>query len=306
MEPLVSIRKLERLLGIPRHALRELAENISRHYREIPINGSEDATPRILKVPDERLKLVQRRILRRLLNEFPLPAASHGGVPGKSPKTNAQPHCGKPVAIAMDIRKFFPSVSHREVVKMFKREFGCGRDNAWLLTRLTTIDGQLPQGAPTSTAIANLLLASTVDRPLEELAQNQGVTLTRFVDDFAISGTNAAALVNSGAKAVSRIGLRVHRGPRKLRIMPSSGPQWITGLNVNSKDGPSIPLAVRHRVRAAIFQLDSLPPDQIIKAIRSIEGRIRYVSQFNPGSGLRLTRQLNEKQQTHGRGFSSQ
>ena len=288
MKPIVSQNYLAHHLGIPVDQLCNLAESIENHYRERKVTDERKGKTRILKLPDKRLKFVQRRILRRILDLYILPDAAHGGVKGKSPKTNATAHCGKPLVVSMDIRNFFPSVSHKQVAKMFRCEFGCGRKTAWLLTRLTTIDGQLPQGAPTSTAVANIVLATTVDRRSENIASNHGVTVTRFVDDFAFSGASADSLINSTARAVSGVGLRVWRTQRKLKVMPAFQKQEITGLTVNSKEGPSVPKRKRDRIKTAIHELQRLPSADVQKAIQSIRGRLNHLEQHNNGSAKRL------------------
>ncbi len=292
MKPLLSARYVAHQIGVPLIELQQLARDTHIHYRQWSSIDEKKNKARNFKAPDKKLKAVQRRILRRLLNAYALPEGAHGGVKGKSPKTNASEHCGKPLVVTSDIRSFFPSVSHREVAKMFKREFGCGRYTTWLLTRLTTIDGQLPQGAPTSTAIANILLASTVDRPAELIASKRDVTVTRFVDDFAFSGVNADTLINSTARSASNVGLRTWRDRKKLKIMPASRRQEVTGLNVNSPDGPSVPCEKRERGRAAIHPLKKAAPGEIDKALVSIRGRVNHVRQFNKGSADRLESQL--------------
>ena len=288
MNSILSQNYLAHHLGIPLFQLRNLAEGIENHYRTREVTDEKKGKTRILKLPDERLKVVQRRILRSILDLYTLPDAAHGGVKGKSPKTNAAAHCGKPLVVSMDIRDFFPSVSHRQVAKMFQREFGCGRKTTWLLTRLTTIDGQLPQGVPTSTAIANIVLATNVDRRTEHIARERDLAVTRFVDDFAFSGTNADSLINSTARAVSEVGLRVWRTQKKLKIMPAWQRQEVTGLTVNSINGPGVPKRKRDRIKTAIHQLAQLPPAEAQKAIQSIRGRLNYLGQHNIGAAKRL------------------
>lgn len=288
MTSFVSQRYLAHHLEIPQVQLREIAQNIDKHYREWDATDHKKGKVRTLKVPDKKLKFVQRRILRRILDLYILPDVAHGGVREKSPKTNAAQHCGKSLVVSMDIRSFYPSVSHRHVARVFQREFGCGNDTTWLLTRLTTIDGQLPQGAPTSTAIANIVLATAVDRRSENIARERGVALTRFVDDFAFSGENAKTLINPTARAASGLGLRVWRAPKKLKIMPASQRQEVTGKTVNAPTGPSIPRYKRDRIRAAIHQLPHLPPAKTRKAIQSIRGRLAYLEQYNIGAAKRL------------------
>ena len=117
-------------------------------------------------------------------------------------------------------------------------------------------------------------------------------TVTRFVDDFAYSGENARSLINTTARASSTVGLRTWRSKRKLRIMPASSRQEVTGLTVNAATGPSVPREKRDRVRAAIHQLGQCPVELERRAIESIRGRVNHVSRYNAGSGARLARLL--------------
>jgi hypothetical protein len=226
------------------------------------------------------------------LTECQLPDNLHGGIKGRSPKTNAEQHLGKEVVVTLDVRDFFPSVKHSQVARMFKRELHCGNEVTWLLTRLTTIDGQLPQGAPTSTMVANLLLAGPVDSPTSDMAREMEVVNTRFVDDMAFSGARASELISHTAQAVSRVALRTWR-KRKLKITPRSQRQEVTGLTVNSTDGPSVSRKKRDKIRAAIFALRHIKDDEtFVGELRSVKGRINHVRDFNPGSAKRLQRQL--------------
>ena len=173
--------------------------------------------------------------------------------------------------------------------------FGTGRQTTWLLTRLTTIDEQLPQGAPTSTMIANLLLALPVDEPTNRRAAECAVNYSRFVDDIAFSGSKSAKLISPTAKEISRAGLRTWRSSRKLKITPHSQRQEVTGYTVNSRNGPSIARYKRDKIRAAIHGLKFIQrKDDLDKALRSIEGRINHVQEVNPGSARRMRRQLEK------------
>jgi hypothetical protein len=196
--------------------------------------------------------------------------------------------------VNVDVKHFFPSVQHKVVFGMF-RDLGFGRDVANLLTRLVTYRGYLPQGSPSSTAIANLLLKD-VDGVAERLAPYAGSKATRFVDDVAASGTRPAELIGPVARALSRSHLSIHRGlgksgKPKLKVVPNWARQEITGLVVNAPSGPTVPKWKRDRIRAQIQQLPCDPAKRA-KAVRSLHGKIQYVGQFNPGSAERLRRQL--------------
>jgi hypothetical protein len=149
----------------------------------------------------------------------------------------------------------------------------------------------LPQGAPTSTAIANALLHLPVDGPVNARARELDLAYTRYIDDLAASGRRPQEIINLIARQLSKLHLAISR-KAKLKIMPNSGPQEITGLLVNGTK-PSLSKKRRDRVRAAIHELHLMAEGpQRRKAKQSVLGRIRYVADYNAGSAVRLERQL--------------
>lgn len=296
MKSVLSLNDFAWRLGVPLVRLQEIANDVAPHYRLQVLKKGDKA--RHLYVPEPELKRVLRRIKKIILDSLPLEDAAHGGVRGKSPRTNAECHLAKRCLVTVDVKQFFPQVRHAVVYRMFRTEFGFGRDVARLITRLTTYRAQLPQGSPTSTGIANLLLTMPLDRPIGTAAHNRNVDYSRFVDDAAMSGDNPRPLINEVARQLSTRGLRIHRpntrNPQKskLRIMTGDGPQKVTGLNVNSRNGPSVPRAIRDNIRAAIHALPTLSRAETQKALSSIKGRIQHVERLNPGTGARLKRYL--------------
>ncbi len=300
---ILSINELAHLLGISTKRLRQITRDIKSHYRVWSEVDLKKQKSRCFRVPDDELMELQRRIVSNVLNRIPLPDSLHGGVKGRSPASNAAQHLSQPVVVNIDVRDYFPCVSHKRVHHMFRHEFSFGRDVSFLLARLTTFDGQLPQGAPTSTAIANHLLTQAVDEQLMKQASKYGVRYTRFVDDITLSGKAPQRLINEAGKLLSRRGLRIWRsgarsasGRLKLQIKRGNEAQQVTGLNVNSPRGPTVNKAYRDRVRAAIHQLGSLDIGERATAVRSIKGRIAYVRQFNRGVAARLSRSLDTSQ----------
>jgi RNA-directed DNA polymerase len=239
---------------------------------------------------------IQRRINNNILAGLGLPPCVYGGVPGGSPRKNAAQHENQLCVVNMDVKEFFPHVRHYMVYRMFKHELGFGRDVASFLTRLTTYRSYLPQGAPTSTTIANLLLAAAVDAPVSSEAARLGIRYSRFVDDIAISGKNPRQLINFVAKLLSRKRLQIHRFRRhtksKLKITGNGCAQQVTGLIVNAPHGLSVPGKRRDKIRTAIWVLRQASRQELSRAARSIHGKISYVAQFNRGSARRLTNYL--------------
>jgi RNA-directed DNA polymerase len=206
--------------------------------------------------------------------------------------------------INVDVKNFFPNVRHYMVYRMFRAEFGFGRDVSRVLTRLTTLHSELPQGDPTSTSIANLLLSAAVDAPVAMESSSLNAVTTRFVDDFTFSGVDPRGLINTTAQALSRRRLPIWRKkgrfqpkPKpRLKITPLSRRQEVTGLVVNSGQGPSVSRQRRDAVRAEIYQLKDISDEATrLKSLNSIRGKIAYIRSFNPGSAARLQRYLTTR-----------
>jgi RNA-directed DNA polymerase len=299
VKPIFSINDLAYRLGIPRDRLEAIAENTKAHYDQWPLRDKKNpAKVRQVRSPRGELKKIQKLLVKRVFSLLPLNASVHGGVRGRSAKTNAEVHLAQPCVITLDVKQYYDRVRHKIVYELLRKELGFGRDVARLLTRLTTFNDALPQGAPSSLCIANLLLTSPLDNPLSREAKKIGVKVTRFVDDIALSGAPSRQLINEVAKGLSRRRLPMYRKPRraeekcKLNIMPNSGPQEITGLLVNRATGPSLSRTKRDRVRAAINELSGLKGEEHARALQSIIGRIRHVRQYNVGTAKRLERSL--------------
>jgi len=312
MEPLNSVRKLAWLAGTTPARLRSICKDIERdklsHYRFWA--EPDKHKPHVLRhfrAPNDELKAIQRNIARNIFGLVPVHECAHGGIKHRSPWSNAREHLAQPWLINLDVPKFFPSVRHYVLAEVLRRHMRCGREVTWMLTRLMTLEAQLPQGAPTSTAAANFLLKRAVDEIVSAQAAEMGAVNTRYVDDVSLSGFEPRPLINVTARALSRCRLSIHRSSlknrvnAKFRITPNSKRQMVTGLTVNSKSGPSVPKSYRDNVRAAIHGLTSLKDSEFATACASIQGKIQYIRRTNPGSADRLQRYLESVAWAQGR-----
>lgn len=191
------------ILRIPEGYVAQMVEHISDYYGEfkrykcdkqgnkrknkpqyVIVNGGEYWS-RTINPPKDKLKTIQKRINAYLVDNIDLPNYAFGGIKGKDNIVNAWMHKGQKYIFQTDLKDFFPYITHKMVYAMFVRN-GFSPDVASLLTKLTTYKGHLPQGAPTSTTIANLVF---VPAGLEILAiaEREGLRFTTFVDDVTIS-----------------------------------------------------------------------------------------------------------------------
>jgi RNA-directed DNA polymerase len=131
------------------------------------------------------LKVIQAKILGRILQKLPSRSYVHGSTKGRSNITNAKSHQGNKHFFTTDISGFFPYISHKMVYGMFLSN-GFTNETASILTKLTTYKGQLPQGAPTSPMVANLVMIKTGDK-IAKLATINDLTFTSYMDDITLS-----------------------------------------------------------------------------------------------------------------------
>lgn len=274
---------------------------------------------RLLEIPSAGLKRLQRKVLAEILDHIPPHPAAHGFRPGRSVVTNAAAHAGKRVVVRFDLTDFFPSVLAARVYRTF-RTVGYPETVARLLTGLCTTrlpsdvwdarpnptaDGteyaarvrlaarHLPQGAPTSPALANLA-AFRLDRRLAKLAARLDADYTRYADDLTLSGGDELARrVNRVRGLVAVIaadeGFAVNH--RKTRVMPRGGRQHVTGVVVNVR--PNVPRAAFDRLKATLTNCLRHGPasqnrDKHADFRAHLAGKVSHVAMVNPARGRKL------------------
>jgi retron-type reverse transcriptase len=221
---------------------------------------------REIAAPEPALKALQRRILRRVLGRLKCHPCAVGFERQHSIVTNARPHVGRAVVLRMDIRDFFPSTTERRIAE-YLRHVGWNREATKLLTTLCTDHGGLPQGAPTSPRLANLVNYG-LDARLAGLAAKTGARYTRYADDLTFSfAKDDSRAVHRVIRATERLlrdfGYRLHLR-RKLQIRRQHQRQLITGLVVN--EGIRLPRTTRRRLRAIEHHLRTGRPTSITAA----------------------------------------
>jgi retron-type reverse transcriptase len=294
------------------------------HYKHFQIAKKQGGF-RSISSPMPRLKRVQYWILDNILNQIPLHDSAHGFITNRSILTNAIPHVGKSVVINLDLKDFFPTITYKRVKGLFHKT-GYSESLSTVLALLCSepsievveLDGErwflqqgeryLPQGAPTSPAISNLL-CRTLDRRLQGLANKYNFTYTRYADDLTFSADKEGrAFITKLLWAVRSIvteeGFHLH--PDKTRIMHSRHQQEVTGLVVNNK--LAIDRSTLRRFRALIHQIEQnglqgkswnghTEPAYLI---RSILGFANFITMVNPKKGKLFKQKAQSIHQKYG------
>ncbi len=227
-----ELSSLTKDLGFSAKALYSVSYHRHSHYHKVSIpkgNGEE----RELYVPDGILKAIQRSIARNLLAyEEISPYAMAYRFRG-STLANASPHVGKPVLLKMDIRHFFDHVVYPMVKeKVFPRE-RYSESNRILLTMLCVYKEALPQGAPTSPAISNIILRD-FDNKVGQWCGKRKIVYTRYCDDMTFSGDFDSKEVKNLVKTeLGKLGLFVN--DKKTVVVRTGQKKIVTGIVVNEK-----------------------------------------------------------------------
>jgi RNA-directed DNA polymerase len=244
-----SVAQLARLLD---HTPDELAQ-FEPAYVEAYIRKRRGGTRRLL-VPDEATKALQRILLHRVFARLKAHPAAMGFEAGRSIVDNALPHVGRAVVIQMDVQDFFPATTAKRVEAYFRR-IGWNRQAAALLTRLTTHEGGLPQGAPTSPRLSNLVNYG-IDERLARFAKRRKGQFTRYADDITFSfpkdyPKRVRGVIQKTKRILKAHGYILHER-QKLHIRRRHQRQIVTGLVVNER--VNLPRRQRRRLRAAMHR----------------------------------------------------
>ena len=259
------------------------------NYHTVVIHRGRGHRNRILSVPNNLLKIVQRVILERYLYQIETSEYSTAYCKGKSLLDNASPHIGKECILKLDISHFFDSITDDSVYLVFK-QFGLSVPATSLLTHLCTYKGKLPQGAPTSPYIANLRMKH-FDEKLGKWCEKRNITYTRYCDDMTFSGDRSAVRNSNIIRKVKVLlnNMEMNLNDKKTVFINSSQQQRVTGIVVNEKS--AIPREIRRSIRQEVYYCtkfgvsDSLQrqgldisPD---KYLHSLLGRISFALQID-------------------------
>jgi hypothetical protein len=293
------------------------------HYR-YRWQAKRSGSSRLIEAPKPRLKALQRLVLDRIVSQIPPHEAAHGFQAGRSIHTYVAPHIGRRVVVALDLKDFFATISLARVAAVF-RTAGYPEAVARTLAGLCTNrvprsvwddpaspspgpevcrsrrlyqSPHLPQGAPTSPALANLC-AYRLDLRLTALAEAAGACYTRYADDLAFSGGR------DFERSVERFPTHVFAvaleegfviQPRKTRVMRQAVRQRVAGVVLNER--PNVVRADYDELKAILHNCAKLGPASQNRDSRDnfrahLAGRVAHVSAIHAERGLRLKAMLD-------------
>jgi len=287
------------------------AENVKQSHYSYRWLTKKSGGHRLIEAPKCELKRVQEQILRELLDHVPPHTAAHGFVTGRSIVTNAEPHVGQRLVLKFDLQNFYTNISYSRVVAIF-RSLGYSREVALWLGRLTTTSipwnlntplksweltpyaaRHLPQGAPTSPALANLS-AFGLDVRLTGLAHAYELEYTRYADDLTFSGPGV--VIPALSEIIPLVEKVIHAErflsrKSKRRVLRGSSRQSVAGVVVNEK--LNVARSEYDRLKAILHNCRKHGPSTQKRDLECdfsshLLGRIAHVRQLNPRRAEKL------------------
>lgn len=273
-----------------------------------------DGGEREICAPKGQLRWVQHQIYTKILSQVPVHDAAHGFIAGRSTVTNAEPHRGASMLLKFDLSDFFPTIHYFRVQGLFASlgyAVGDGRFSnddassriAPTLARLCVYAadatrfgaGRVPQGAPTSPAISNLVCRG-LDARLDGLAVRMGGVYTRYADDLTFSFRDNALNVGRFRWWVDQIchqeGFFVNQ--KKFRLIRGSQRQTVTGIVVN--DELRVPRRQRRRFRAILHNCRAHGVASQARGRANFKGYLRgfasYIHMVHPTEGRELLKEV--------------
>ncbi len=327
---ILTLGHLAYIAGVSYGVLTNIIKRQADPYRVFAIR-KRSGGKRFICVPEAGLLDLQRWIHDQILcsatAQKSLSCCVTAYTPGSSHIVNAKRHVGAAWILKLDITRFFESISERQVYRIF-RSLGYRALVAFCLTRLCTrvlpassdkrlhrhtkrwqpgkqrqflrsrVLGHLPQGAPTSPMLANLVCVA-LDAELQKIAARESLTYTRYADDMTFSGemadrSTAARLAKEISVAVGRYGFGIN--VQKTNIAKNGGRKIVTGLSVDG-DVVRLPRAYKDDIRQELFYLDKhglqshcsrIGQKNPLSYLLRLAGRIRYAGSVEPVFGKRM------------------
>lgn len=246
-----DLEHFRRLLNMKKKDFYKIYYSLTTQYKESSIPKNNGKGFRRLTSPSENLKYIQRWILDTVLAELIIHDKAIGFSIGKSTVLNAKYHINQEFLLKMDLKDFFPSISKKRVYGFF-RSIGYNENVALFFTDFCTHKNCLPQGAPTSPYISNLICLK-LDYRLDSLCKKRNLTYTRYADDISISGGKKTKYIKKNVQEIIEDeGFFVNH--EKTVIVYKNKRQKITGVVVNDK--PSIPKEMYRKIRQDIYYID--------------------------------------------------
>lgn len=264
------------------NTLYAISNRIERNYKVYKIKKC-NGNYRTIYSPNPLLKNIQKNILKNILNDMSISKYAKAYHKNICLKDNAYPHLNKKTVLKLDIIDFFENIEFPLIYQTCFNTNYFPKSIGHLLTYLCTYESRLPQGAPTSSYISNLVMKD-FDEELGTWCKSNNIDYTRYSDDMTFSGDfNPTEVIQKVRKMLYKLNLKINN--KKIHIINNSQQQNITGIIVNTK--LQVSSKYRNQIRQSIYYLKKYGIKEHLnkinyqespsKYINSLYGKINYV-----------------------------
>ncbi len=259
-----------------------LSNHPEDHYRSLWIPKRRGGYRR-LDVPDPLLMQVQKNILHHILDGFSVSEAASAYQKNVSAAQAAALHRGKKLVLKLDIRDFFGSITFPLVLGRGFPAAYFPQEVRTLLTSLCCFHQHLPQGAPTSPSLSNLVM-KPFDAHMLAWCGERGISYTRYCDDMTFSGDfKPASVIGKTTGFLETMGMELNR--EKTVISSQAERQTVTGITVNQVC--QLPRDTRRKLRQEVHRVlrygtGETDPVQSVRCLERLLGRVSYLLQVRP------------------------
>ena len=245
-----------------------ISNNPQNFYRRNQIY-QKNGKVRNVDVPSQGLKIIQRIILKRILENIPVHNCARAYIKGCSLRDNAGAHCGRKCVVKLDIKRFFEHIDEKSVYLIFRR-LSYPPDVCRMLAKLCCLKGRLPTGAPTSPYLSNLFMKK-FDREMSLFCENKNISYTRYSDDitFSFDSFDKTRLIRVTRNFLGLYANGLPLNQKKIFVVTSNKKQKVTGLVVNEK--PSVDKELRRNIRQAVYYIGKFGVSDHIRHLHSSE-----------------------------------
>lgn len=284
--------------------LETLDKDISENYKSFTLKKNSGKL-RWIDAPQGKLKEIQRNILDNILYTFQAHPSAVGFISKKSAKTGAEKHVNAKVLLCIDLYDFFGSIKTPQIIKLWSHLLKRLKSRDMLdcdyseeltkyikwMTQLTSYKGRLPQGAPTSPALANLY-SYNMDMELAQYSRLNGLIYTRYADDLSFSSDDSDTDMAIHLKEVEAIisGHNLKLNNKKTRMTRPHRRMKVTGIVVNEKLG--VPRYKWRNLRAQLHTMLVNNHNLTDEEYQKIRGYIEWLRTLNQERGDKLYQRL--------------
>lgn len=304
-----TIPSIFEYIGTTQEEIENLTKSQSQYFVNYSIRKSDGKRFRYINAPKGRYKAILEAILHKVLYLFGPHKIAHGFVFKRGPKTNAMQHLGADTVCKFDLTNFFNTINTRQVVKLliflllkpaYPVRWTATKEDCILLGKFLCYCGKVPQGAPTSPAISNLV-CYVMDQQLFNIAETlNDCVVTRYADDITFSFKTPVqpAVINNLRltvhNTVKEHGFKLH--PKKTRTRTKKNRLTVTGIVVNSV--LNIDATKYSNLRAAVHNYVTGKTKLTEQEEQQLRGKLAWLDQLNPAKARPLILRFSQYQKS--------